>query len=78
MNDTGLLNAVKKCYNIDTNAKLSKLTGVSEKTIIGWKKKPSPAGRIILNLLLEIHRLKEVEKEHVTLKNILNDKCNDV
>lgn len=62
---------VMKLLNITTNKELSELSGVSEKTIIGWKKKLSPMGKVVLTLLVEKDSLKKDSDNLKKLKEIL-------
>ena len=62
---------VMKLLNITTNKELSELSGVSEKTIIGWKKKLSPMGKVVLTLLVEKSALQKDSDDLKRLKEIL-------
>ena len=71
-NKTNEVDKTMKLLGLTTNAELSELCGISTKTIVSWKKKLSPVGKVVLRLLVEKHKLEKEVEDFRLLKKILN------
>jgi hypothetical protein len=62
---------------IKTVREFAKICKVSEKTMTGWKKKITPLGGAIIELILDNHLLKQELNKSRNFKAALRDMLND-